>query len=106
MLNKVRAVLPPPAVILSIAMCMGFYIATPDEGRQRQVYTTGRKPPAAALAATPAPLPQEAAPSANSSVDSLLLAGLGAVADSGPLPLAGATAVPLVALLVRRRLAL
>jgi hypothetical protein len=106
MLNKVRAALPPPAVFLAIAMCMGFYIATPDEGRQRQVYTTGRKAPAAGPAAAPAPSPQAAAPRANSSVDNFLLAGFSAVADSGPLPLAGATAIPLVALLVRRRLAL
>jgi hypothetical protein len=102
MVNKVRALLPPPAVMLLIAMCMAFYVATPDEGRQRQVYTTGRKAPAAAQA----PPSEEPAPGANSSVDSLLLAGFTAVADSGPLPLAGATAIPLVAFFVRRRFAL
>ena len=88
--------------MLLIAMCMAFYIATPDEGRQRQVYTTGRSP----AAAKPAPRPADSGMPPNSSVDELLLAGFTAVADSGPLPLAGATAIPLVAFFVRRRFAL
>jgi len=106
MFTSVRALLPPPAVILLIAMCMGFYVATPDDGRQRPVYTTARTAPAAA--AKPAPTggaPKETSGLGTSALDNFLLAGLNAVTDSGPLPFAGAMAIPLVALFVRRRLA-
>jgi hypothetical protein len=103
MVKSVRALLPPPAVILLIAMCMGFYVATPDDGRQRQVYTTARatQTPPAAMASRP----KEGAGTHSGAVDRFLLAGVTAVTDSGPLPLAGAMAIPLVALFVRRRLA-
>jgi hypothetical protein len=100
MFKSVRALLPPPAVILLIAMCMGFYVATPDDGRQRQVYTTARTAPTAT-----ASRPNETAAPRSSAVDNFLLAGVNAVTDSGPLPFAGAMAIPLVALFVRRRLA-
>ena len=39
----------------------------------------------------------------DSAVDSVILAGFTAVADSGPIPLAAATAIPLAAFFVRRR---
>ena len=35
--------------------------------------------------------------------DNVLLAGLAAVADRGPLPIAAATTIPLLALMLRRR---
>jgi hypothetical protein len=110
MFTTVRALLPPPAVILLIAMCMGFYVATPDDGRQRQVYTTARVAPATApaaaatAAAAGAAAKEESAPR-TSALDNFLLAGVTAVTDSGPLPFAGAMVIPLVALFVRRRLA-
>ena len=102
MFNKLRALLPPPAVILLIAMCMGLYAISPDDGRQRQVYTTARK--AGAAKVVPAGPPADAGMPRDSALDNFLLAGFTAVADSGPLPLAGATAIPLIALFVRRRL--
>lgn len=108
MFKSVLAALPPPAVFLLIAMCMGFYIATPDDGRQRPVYTTAPKaaPAAAATAATSkAARPADTASARNSAMDRFLLAGVTAVTDSGPLPIAGAMAIPLVAFFVRRRLA-
>ena len=101
MFKSVREHLPPPAVFLLIAMCMGFYLATPDDGRQRQVYTTARTAPAAAAQKQPSTTLSDR----SSAVDNFLLAGVTAVTDSGPLPFAGAMAIPLVALFVRRRLA-
>jgi hypothetical protein len=100
MVKSVREHMPPPAVFLLIAVCMGFYLATPDAGRQRQVYTTARTAPAGA-----ARKPTAAAASERSGLDNFLLAGVTAVTDRGPLPFAGAMAIPLVALFVRRRLA-
>lgn len=101
MFKTIREHLPPPAVFLLIAMCMGFYVATPDDGRPRPVYMTARTAPAAA--------PQKPAANASSdrgnSMDRFLLAGVTVVTDSGPLPFAGAMAIPLIALFVRRRLA-
>jgi hypothetical protein len=102
MVKSVRAHLPPPAVFLLIAMCMGFYVATPDDGRQRQVYTTARPAPGAAPATGRS---AETAAARSSALDSFLLAGFTAVTDSGPLPLAGAMVIPVIALVVRRRLA-
>lgn len=103
MVKSIREHLPPPAVFLLIAMCMGFYVATPDDGRQRPVYTTARTAPAAkATAQKPA---SNGSSDRGSAVDKFLLAGVTAVTDSGPLPFAGAMAIPLIALFVRRRLA-
>jgi hypothetical protein len=90
--------------MLLIAMCMGFYAATPDVGRQRQVYTTAHTVPAPAAAALPRPA--DVGTPRDSVVDNILLASVTAVTDGGPLPLAGAMAIPLLALLVRRRLAI
>jgi hypothetical protein len=108
MFTTVRALLPPPAVILLIAMCMGFYVATPDDGRPRPVYTTARVSPAAAPAPTGAAAgaaPHDTPAARTTALDDFLLAGVTVVTDSGPLPFAGAMVIPLVALFVRRRLA-
>jgi hypothetical protein len=105
MFKSIREHLPPPAVFLLIAMCMGFYVATPDDGRQRPVYTTARSAPSA-KAAVAAPKPaSNGSGDRSTAVDRFLLAGVTAVTDSGPLPFAGAMAIPLIALFVRRRLA-
>lgn len=103
MFKSIREQLPPPAVFLLIGMCMAFYVATPDDGRQRPVYTAARTAPAAVAAAQkPA---STGSSDRGSSVDRVLLACVTAVTDSGPLPLAGAMAIPVIALFVRRRLA-
>src|SRR5262245_56150078 len=102
MVKSVRALLPPPAVFLLIAMCMGFYVATPDDGRQRQVYTTARRAqPSSTTTAATQSAPKESVVARGSAMDSFLLAGVTAVADSGPLPLAGAMAIPFIVLVVR-----
>src|SRR5215204_1659062 len=101
MLNSVQSYLPRPAAMVIIAACLAVYAASPDDASQRAARVRGT----GAALAMPLPHRPDIGSVRHAPADNILLAGLAEVADGGPLPLAAAMAIPLLAFMLRRRLA-
>lgn len=98
MTDSLRSVLPRPVAIFLIAGCLVAYVASPKGADEPlasaggPIRAAGSRPPAADMA-----------PVTGGAAGSLLQTGIFAVIDQGPWPLAGAMAVPMLALALRRR---
>jgi len=98
MTDSLRSVLPRPVAIFLIAGCLAAYAASPKDADDQLAYARGSM--GAAVAMRP---PSRLANVDGGSAGRLLQAGVFAVIDRGPWPLAGAIAVPMLALVLRRR---
>src|SRR5262245_53242616 len=98
MTNFLRAVLPPPAVILLIAACMPAYAAFPDD-------TDARATRAHGVVSRPAPprYVSNIGTARDEASGNLLLGGLAEVVEQGPVPIAAAALIPVIAIAARRR---
>lgn len=97
MTDSLRTVLPRPVAIFLIAGCLAAYVASPKDVDQQ--HPDARRPIGATASLTAAPGVVRVGDSAGT----LLQAGVFAVIDQGPWPIAAATAVPMLALALRRR---
>jgi hypothetical protein len=98
MTDSLRSVLPRPVAIFLIAGCLVTYIVSPKEADQRLAYARGSIGVTVPLGPTP-----DTGVTTPGGADNVVMAGFFAVIDRGPWPIAGAMAVPFLALALRRR---
>jgi len=98
MTDSLRSVLPRPVAIFLIAGCLVAYAASP-KGADEQLASAG----GLVRAAGSLPPAADAFSVNGGPAGSVLQAGVFAMIDQGPWPIAGAMAVPMLALALRRR---